>query len=259
MSKILGTVASFQGAPGGLYPNEDTTLPNAASGTVTSVGTGTGLTGGPITSTGTISVANTAVTAGTYAVMDGTVNAQGQLTAASSHVSGVTPGSYTNSNITVDAHGIVTAAASGAGGTVTAVNVQGVSVAMNTFGFNDAGSTTNIKNNASLNVSGGCITVGGRSFVSLTGYIQMFSATSPPEQFQAYFQLGTGIFAGLPNPVGNVSGTCVIGNNFYSVLMWSFSGAGSTLSFAPPPVYMNTANLGSGTDFTAHFSCSWVV
>lgn len=51
---------------------------------VTSVSTGTGLTGGPITSTGTISLANTAVTANSYILGNFTVNAQGQLTAASS-------------------------------------------------------------------------------------------------------------------------------------------------------------------------------
>ena len=58
-----------------------------ASGSgVTSILTGTGLTGGPITSTGTISIANTAVTAGTYGdstnVPQFTVNGQGQLTFA---------------------------------------------------------------------------------------------------------------------------------------------------------------------------------
>ena len=59
------------------------TLP---SGAVTQIDTGTGLTGGPITSAGTISIANTGVTANTYgaagAVGRFTVNAQGQLTNA---------------------------------------------------------------------------------------------------------------------------------------------------------------------------------
>ena len=53
------------------------------AGGVTQVNTGTGLTGGPITGIGTVSIANTAVTAGSYTLANFTVNAQGQITAAS--------------------------------------------------------------------------------------------------------------------------------------------------------------------------------
>ena len=72
---------------------------------VSNVATGTGLTGGPITSTGTISLANTAVSSGNYGsateVGTFTVNGQGQITSAANvTITGTAPGGNAGGDLT---------------------------------------------------------------------------------------------------------------------------------------------------------------
>jgi hypothetical protein len=69
-------------------------------GTVTNIATGTGLDGGPITGTGTISLANTTVAAGTYGssslVPQIVIDAQGRITSASNAAVAGVPTVVTN-------------------------------------------------------------------------------------------------------------------------------------------------------------------
>ena len=90
-----GTIAlQTTGVTPGLYPHANVSVDlygrvtaismNSAPGTVCSITAGTGLTGGVITSSGTVAIASTGVVEGTYSYPTLTVNAQGQILSASS-------------------------------------------------------------------------------------------------------------------------------------------------------------------------------
>jgi hypothetical protein len=126
---MLKTVATLGGSSG-------------SNGTVTSVGTGTGLTGGPITSTGNISLANTAVVAATYGsannVSQVTIDAQGRITSASnvaiaianSAVSGLGTMSTQNASAVAITGGNINST-SHSGGTFTNITVASGNVVAN--------------------------------------------------------------------------------------------------------------------------------
>ena len=130
------------------------------AGTVSQVNTGSGLSGGPITTTGTISIAATGVTAGNYgsasAVPVFAVNSQGQLT------------SVTNTNISIPSgqvSGLGTMATQNAssvaitGGNINGTTIGGTTPAAATFTALTATGATNFNTIASGTWNGTTIAI----------------------------------------------------------------------------------------------------
>ena len=113
---------------------------------VSNVATGTGLTGGPITSTGTISLANTAVTIGTYGgatnVASFTVDQQGRLTGASNVTIAIGNSNLQNSNVVLGNTTLTLGSTVSNVGNLTLENVTILGGTTNAAVFNFTGNTT---------------------------------------------------------------------------------------------------------------------
>jgi hypothetical protein len=223
----------------------------ASSGVgVLSINTGTGLTGGPITSTGTISIANTAVTAGSYTAANITVNAQGQLTAASSTsalvstfsagTTGLTPASATSGAVTLA--GTLNPANGGTGANTLTGYVKGTGVtamtASPTVPTTDlSGTVTNGQlANSSLTVGTTNIALGATS-LTLGGLTSVAVTQDPTTNLQVAtkqyvdglvtqgISYHTPVYVESPNTAGNLNAT-------YNQPGGAGDGVGATLTNA---------------------------
>jgi trimeric autotransporter adhesin len=186
------TTSSFDGYAAGSWRQF------SLAGGVTLINTGTGLTGGPITSSGTISIANTGVTSGTYGsatlIPQIIVNNQGQITSVTefSVIGGVSSVSGTANEISASpSTGAVVVSLPSAltftGKTVTggAFNMTSATVGADTVTTNTATQTltgksisgatntlTAIPNasltNSSVTINGSAVSLGGSITVTAT-------------------------------------------------------------------------------------------
>jgi hypothetical protein len=215
------------------------TLASGSTGVI-SIATGTGLTGGPITSTGTISIDDTTVTAGSYTAANITVNAQGQITAASSNATlvssfsagstGFTPSTATTGAVTLAGTLNVANGGTGANTLTGYVFGNGTSAMTASATIPNAGLT-----NSSLTIGTTAISLGATS-LTLGGLTSVAVTQDPTSALQlATKQYVDAVAEGLhvhascaaatPNTLASITGGTVTYNN-------GTAGVGATLTLS---------------------------
>ena len=198
---------------------------------VISITAGTGLTGGSITTSGTITLANTSVAAGNYSLASFTVNAQGQITSATSGNAvtsitagtGLTGGAITSTGTIAIANTAVTPATYGSTSQVAqfTVNARGqitsaANVTITPSAIGAISSVSGTANQITITPSGSTVTASLPSALTLTGKTVTGGTYASPVITTSFKYAGSGSSAHsqFPNTLGSWVGNV---NNFQAV------------------------------------------
>jgi hypothetical protein len=230
----LSKAGIFTFAPGQTFP---------ALGTVTSIATGAGLTGGPITSSGTISIPAKGITNSLLANSAITVTAGSGLSGGGTVGLG---GTVTLTNAAPSSGGTVTSIATGTGLTGGPISKTG------TISIPVGGITNNLLANSAITVTAGSGLSGGGT-VGLGGTITLTNSAPGSGGTVTSIATGTGLTGGPISKTGTISipakgiTNALLANSAITVTAGSGLSGGGTVGLGGTVTLTNSAPSSGGT------------